>query len=135
MRSPTGDIVADECGKKPAPVVAAKSPGKSHYAAVRTTCARGHSHPSKTEARACAVVHARYPDACVFRNARLPLWCLTPTDAGIPHYVNIDFVVVADGGDPVAFIDAKCGKRSRDWERGRAAAQATYGIAVEELEA
>jgi hypothetical protein len=32
----------------------------------------------------------------------------------------------------MALIDAKSGRRSRDWERGRAAVEASYGVRVEE---
>lgn len=119
-----------EVGEKPA--------GRSHYNARPTDCARGHRHASKVEARVCASVYAEakkdtFPEAPrVFRNARLPLWALPPTDAGLPHYCNVDFVIYAPAGGIVRIIDAKSGKRSRDWERGRAAVEATYGVKVEE---
>lgn len=110
-----------------------KPAGKSHYSAKATTCERGHNHPSKVEARVCAHVYAEWikPD-CIYRNVRLPLWSLPPTDAGIPHYCNVDFAVVAPSLIFVALVDAKSGRRSRDWERGRAAVEATYGVRVEE---
>lgn len=134
-------VVGSSCprcaAKEPAavaPTVATKARGRSTYRAQRTTCELGHSHPSKVEARVC---HAVYRDhgmnALIFRNVRLPLWALPPTDNGIPHYCNVDFVLYAkEKGGIVAMIDAKSGKRSRDWERGRAAVEATYGVKVEE---
>lgn len=106
---------------------------RSHFNARRTTCLAGHSHPSKVEARVCADVHliAKWDHARVFRNVRLPLLALPPTDAGLPHYCNVDFALVKDG-KIIRLIDAKSGRSSRDWERGRAAVEASYGIRVEE---
>jgi hypothetical protein len=107
---------------------------RSHFNAVRTTCALGHTHPSKVEARVCASVYAEYgswDDTTIYRNVRLPLWRLPPTDAGLPHYCSVDFAVFRHGL-MMALIDAKSGRRSRDWERGRAAVEASYGVRVEE---
>lgn len=124
--------------------------GRSHFNAKRTVCEAGHAHPSKAEARVCASVYAEFSEEVaewgyrILRNVRLPLWSLPPTDAGLPHYCNVDFAIYApheateigfrrkSQGALVALIDAKCGRRSRDWERGRAAVEATYGIRVEE---
>lgn len=107
---------------------------RSHWAATPTTCTRGHRHQSKVEARVCPVVatEAEAAKATLYRNVRLPLWALAPTDAGIPMYCNVDFVFVS-GGRIVRIVDAKRGRRSRDWARGRKAVEATYGVAVEEL--
>lgn len=123
---------------------AEKPKGRSHFNAKATVCERGHRHPSRVEARVCASVYATYghdPSLTIYRNVRLPLWTLPPTDAGIPHYCNVDFAVLGYIGHEsknglwkglVALIDAKSGRRSRDWERGRAAVEATYGVKVEE---
>lgn len=81
----------------------------------------------------CPVVRGEAPKgATVYRNVRLPLFALPPTDAGIPLYLNVDFVVVSDRRI-VRLIDAKSGRRSRDWRRGAAACEATYGLKVEEV--
>lgn len=107
---------------------------RSHFSAVATTCERGHRHPSKVEARVCAWVYARASEGeTVYRNVRLPLFALPPTDAGLPHYCNVDFATVKSGR-LYWLVDAKSGRRSRDWERGRAAVEATYGLRVEETD-
>jgi hypothetical protein len=72
MRSPTGAIVADECGKKPAPVAAAKAPGK--YRATPTHV-DGIRFASKTEAG--LYEYAKTCGAVVVPHARWPLNCLT----------------------------------------------------------
>lgn len=100
-----------------------------------TTCDLGHNHPSKVEARVCRRVHDEtVAPRRVYRNVRLPLFALPPTDAGIPMYLNVDFVVV-EGTKIVRLVDAKTGRVSRDWRRGAAACEATYGLKVEECDA
>ena len=116
-----------------APRRAARTRGRSHFNATATTCVHGHNHQSKVEARVCPVVRAEAPaGATVYRNVRLPLFALPPTDAGIPLYLNVDFVVVVDRRI-VRLVDAKSGRVSRDWRRGAAACEATYGLRVEEV--
>lgn len=109
--------------------------GRSHFNAKATVCERGHRHDSKVEARVCASVYVEAVEPVrVYRNVRLPLWCLAPTATGIPMYARIDFAVV-DGCRLVRLIDAKhakAGHASRDWARGRAAVESTYGLKVEE---
>lgn len=112
----------------------------STYSAKRTKCSRNHNHPSKVEARVCEAVHLEWCSPHeVYRNVRLPAWSIGRTDAGIPHYVSVDFAVVEvvpmlhGTIFKIAYLcDAKLGKRSRDWERGRAALQTTYGVSVVE---
>ena len=100
-----------------------------------TTCDLGHNHPSKVEARVCRRVHDNtVAPRRVYRNVRLPLFALPPTDAGIPMYLNVDFVVI-EGTKIVRLVDAKTGRVSRDWRRGAAACEATYGLKVEECDA
>lgn len=110
--------------------------GRSTFSAKQTTCERGHRHRSKVEARVCARVYAdaEQDGMTAYRDARLPLWALPPTDAGIPFYITIDFVVKDVSGRIARLVDAKSGRRSREWARGRAAAEATYGIKVEETD-
>jgi len=115
------------------PAAAEKVTGRSHFNATPTTCVLGHRHQSKVEARVCPVVRDAAPvGATVYRNVRLPLFALPPTDAGIPLYLNVDFVVVVDRRI-VRLVDAKSGRVSRDWRRGAAACEATYGLKVEEV--
>ncbi len=115
------------------PARGGKVAGRSHFNATPTTCDAGHRHASKVEARVCPVVRRAAPDgATVYRNVRLPLFALPPTNAGIPLYLNVDFVVVVDRRI-VRLVDAKSGRVSRDWRRGAAACEATYGLKVEEV--
>ena len=117
----------------PAVPVAVASKGRSHFNAKDTTCLLGHAHPSKVEARVCARLHHERADGdVIYRNVRLPLFALPPTARGIAMYLNVDFVVTRDR-HMVRIIDAKSGKRSRDWSRGAAACEATYGLKVEEM--
>ncbi len=114
-------------------VGAATDKGHSHFNATNTTCLLGHAHPSKVEARVCARVHAETTaPRRVYRNVRLPLFALPPTDAGIPYYINVDLVVV-EGTKIVRLVDAKTGRVSRDWRRGAAACEASYGLRIEEV--
>jgi len=128
---PDGRFTADACGPlEVARPMTTRRP--SLFSAKPTTCDLGHNHPSKVEARVCREVHAEAPaGASVYRNARLPLWALPPTDAGLPHYCNVDFVIT-EGGEVSRLVDAKKGRRSRDWQRGRASVEASYGVKVEE---
>jgi hypothetical protein len=116
-------------------VGAATDKGHSHFNATNTTCLLGHAHPSKVEARVCARVHHERADGdVIYRNVRLPLFALPPTARGIAMYLNVDFVVTRNRR-MVRIIDAKSGRRSRDWARGAAACEATYGLKVEECDA
>lgn len=112
------------------------APKRSTFSnAKATTCDLGHNHPSKVEARVCARVHAETTaPRRVYRNVRLPLFALPQTDAGIPMYLNVDFVVV-EGTKIVRLVDAKTGRVSRDWRRGAAACEASYNLKVEECDA
>ncbi len=115
------------------PPVAPSMPGRSHFNATPTTCDAGHRHASKVEARVCPVVRAEAPaGATVYRNVRLPLFALPPTDTGLALFLNVDFVVIVDRRI-VRLVDAKSGRVSRDWRRGAAACEATYNVKVEEL--
>lgn len=97
-----------------------------------------HVHDSVTEARVCGTLRSELAGVQVllFVATRLPAWALGPQPNGKPLYVSIDFAVV----DPVTFrvlrlVDAKPKHQeavSRDWKRGRAALERTYGVRVEE---
>ena len=110
-------------------------PRKSTFSNAKpTTCDLGHNHPSKVEARVCKRVHDEtVAPRRVYRNVRLPLFVLPPTETGIPMYLNVDFVVI-EGTKIVRLADAKTGRVSRDWRRGAAACEATYGLKVEEVD-
>lgn len=117
----------------------AKLPGRSHFSAKRTHCGV-HWHPSKVEARVCGRLREIYDPArgaagAIYLQVRLPLLSSSPTDSGRPLYFTIDFAIVAPGGRLVRMVDAKSGRRrSREWLRGKLAAQATYGLRVEEMD-
>lgn len=109
--------------------------GRPWSAARPTDCSCGRRHGSRLEARVCA--HVRVPLAAadgylLLQQIRLPAFTLAPRERGAAFYVTIDFGIV-HRGRLVRLIDAK-GRRSRDWARGRAAIEASYGIKVEEID-
>lgn len=102
----------------------------------RTTCAAGHPHASKWEATCCPRAYAEAErDGCiVFRAPRLPCFGVGPDPSGQPYYVTPDWALAKDHV-VVRIIDAKPrakAARSRDWRRGRALLEASYGVTVEE---
>ena len=107
-------------------------------AAKPTDCPRGHRHGSRIEARFCGIVLAEASaEERVFVHARVPLWVLGADAGGRPaSYFTPDFLVLGPGPDGRPVIrrcfDAK-GRTSREWRRGRAAFQETYGVEVVEV--
>lgn len=100
-----------------------------------TTCAAGHRHASRLEARVCAQLTAELvpPHQTLLQQVRLPLLAVAPDRRGRPLYATVDFVVL-EAGRIVRLVDAK-GRVSRDWRRGVAALEATYHMQVEEITA
>lgn len=90
--------------------------------------------PSKLEARVYKLLRAGLkPGERLYRQVRLPLLAVAPTDSGLPLYMTVDFAIVSASG--WRLVDAKSRRKSRDWERGKRALEATYGLRVEELSA
>jgi len=97
-----------------------------------------HAHGSRLEARVCAALtlEARATGLRLFQQIRLPLLTSAPARnhnglcTGRALYITIDFALVNAAGQIVRLIDAK-GRVSREWTRGAAAVEATYGIPVE----
>lgn len=88
--------------------------------------------PSKMEARVFQSLSANLqPGEQLYRQVRFPLLAVSPGKNQVPLYITIDFVVVGVGGTWRA-IDAKSGRKSREWDRGKAAFEATYGIPLNE---
>ncbi len=103
-----------------------------------TVCRIGHRHASQMEARVCGRLTQECDDfpglGTLYQQARIPLWTLAPGKNDRPLYLTVDFVIVKDG-KMVRAIDAKAkGRISRDWRRGAAAFEATYGIKIEEVD-
>lgn len=106
--------------------------GLGHRTAIPTEV-DGIRFPSKTEARVYARLRreAIAEGARLYRQVRFPLLSIAPNDKGVPLSISIDFALVYSDGR-VRLIDAKAKKwKSRDWERGRRAAEACYGVAIE----
>lgn len=120
---------------KPVPLY--RMPGRPRYSAKPTFCDAGHRHPSKVEARVCGELRTELlgTDLRLFLAPRLPLFAIAPSERGRPLYFTPDFAIVAPGGKMVRIVDAKSGRRrSPEWRRGKSAAEATYGLRVEEIE-
>jgi len=87
---------------------------------------------SKTEARVAARLLAELPPgATIFCQVSVPLLSIAPREGGTPFYISIDFFVVEANGRFRA-IDAKTRRKSREWARGRAAAERWLGCRIEE---
>lgn len=100
----------------------------------------GITFPSQTQARVYVRVKSELrPGERLMLDLRLPLPNLCPVVTRKPWCIRIDLVVWALDGERwrvVRLVDAKPSKwKSRDWPRGKAAAQAAYGVTVEEAEA
>jgi hypothetical protein len=98
----------------------------------------GRKFPSKTE----ALVYRRLRAECdaagllLVLQARMPVWALTDS-TGRPGYVTPDFVILDGRMRILRIVDAKPRNRkavSRDWNRGRRALEASYGVKVEEVD-
>lgn len=87
--------------------------------------------PSKMEARVYQRLVREYPSPnVIYRQVRLPLLSIAPESQGRPAYITIDFVV-KQADQSLVYIDAKGGRVSRDWKRGRLAFEAQYGPLIE----
>lgn len=115
-----------------------KAGGKRPWSnAKKTTCAALHSHPSKVEARVCDRLRddvlREEGGAKLVRNVRLPLIASTLFGC-VPLSMTVDFAVYSPSGKLLRLIDAKSGRRrSRDWARGKAVLEASFGVTVEEM--
>lgn len=130
--------------RDPAPAV-----GRSHFAAKPTQAewidGSVVTFPSKTEARVAArlVLEVKaqrvedqrrgWPATRIFRQVRIPLLSIDPRRGGTPYVLTVDFVIQYGGGSR-RYIDAKTKRKSPEWARGRAAAQAELGISIEETD-
>jgi hypothetical protein len=125
---------------------AATQPGRRPWsAAVPCGGEGGVRFASKTERRVWERLRAALrPGETLVRQVRMPLLSLAPDGGGKPLYLTVDFAVLshAPAGDDrwtalscglwVRWVEAKCrGRVSRDWRRGRAAWEATWGPIVE----
>lgn len=101
-----------------------------------TDCTCGRKHASKMEARVCARLRSELRHGQrLYHQVRLPLFVLPPTESGVPHYLTVDFLITRSDGSMWVAVDAKSkGRVSRDWRRGAAAFEATYGIKIEETD-
>ncbi len=73
------------------------------------------------------------PGARLYRQVRVPLLSIAAGRRGMPLYLTVDFVVVRGDGSE-EWIHAKTRRRSREWIRGRAAAEAWLGAPVAEVD-
>ena len=106
--------------------------GAKRECAVCKTPAR--RFPSKTEARVYGRLVKDYGAENVYCQVRFPLLSIARTDAGIPMYFTLDFIVTAHPLASKLYMDAKSGtRRSRDWARGRAAFEKMMGCKVQEI--
>ncbi len=138
--------VCDTCGDAWPAIAGSATPrkaatkGKSHYANVPTECGKRHRHASKTEAAVCGALHAEYEAQegngffSIIQQPCFPLLIIATRENDRPLYFTPDFVVWSSGR-MLRVIDAKSGRRrNREWARGKAAFEATYGIKVEEVD-
>ena len=133
---PQERMSAGEFQAKHVPEHAQSPAGRRWSAATPTECGCGRKHPSKMEARVCARLRAELGRGQrLYHNARMPLFVLPPSETGTPHYLTVDFLITRSDGSVWRAIDAKAkGRVSRDWRRGAAAFQSTYGIKIEECD-
>ena len=104
---------------------------KRPRAAAVPTKREGIRFGSKLEADVYVVLTAGLgSDERIYCHPRFPLVSVAPSANGAPLYFSPDFLIVGPKGWRV--VEAK-GRRSRDWERGKAAFVAAYGVEVEEV--
>ena len=98
--------------------------------AVKTVCNGGHTHASKMEGRVCERLTARaqVEGWTLLQQVRFPLLAIGKM------YLTVDFVLWRSKVEWHA-LDAKAASRvSRDWRRGAAAFEATYGRRIDEVD-
>lgn len=110
--------------------------GRSHWNA-SPTIVDGIRFASKTEARVYRRLKAELnAGERLYCHVAMPLWSLAPRSNGRPHTLNVDFILVRpqEGIGVWRAVDAKPTgrRRSRDWARGAAAFEASYGIRIDE---
>ena len=100
--------------------------------AVRTEV-DGITFPSKTEALVYSILKAMLKTGDrLYRQVRLPLLSIGPGPKLVPLALTVDFCLVGANGVRL-YVDAKSRtRRSREWVRGKAAAEAAWGIKIEE---
>lgn len=107
--------------------------------AVPTRASDGTRFPSRTQAR----VYERMllelkPGQRLTLDEALTLGSLLPPVTRKPPKIRIDFVIrelVGSRWEIVRLVDAKPKRwASRDWHRGKLAAEASYGVRIEEME-
>jgi len=114
------------------------SRGKSKWNA-KPTKVDGIRFDSKVEAHVYERLVRQYGKSRVYRQVRFPLLSIAPDSRRRPLYMTVDFVVKLqrfgiDAIDDMEVIDAKSGKRrSREWARGKAAFESTYGVQIMEV--
>lgn len=91
--------------------------------------------PSKTEARVAErlLERAKAEGARIYRQVRVPLLSIAPQESGVPYYLTVDFVIVFQDNHE-EWVDAKTARKSPEWMRGRAAAEAWLGVRIEETD-
>ena len=105
---------------------------RSWSRAVPTTL-DGIRFPSKMEARVYQTLKTSMEEGDIlYRQVRFPLLSSAPTETGVPLAFTVDFVIVRGKGWRV--VDAKGKRKSREWERGKRAFEACYGVPVEEVD-
>ena len=112
--------------------MAKKKTGRPWSNARKAACPCGRTHPSRLERTVCLRLTAEaQATGCQLRQqVRFPLLAVP---GGLA--ITVDFVLWRSPTDWRA-IDAKSpGRVSRDWRRGAAAFQASYGRAIEEVPA
>ena len=119
---------------------------KRPWSAAVPTTVDGVRFASKMEARVFARLKAELrPGETLLRQVRLPLLAIAPNDREVPLALTVDFAILrVDSLAPgewarlgpacwIRWIEAKGKRRSRDWARGKAAFEATWGR-IEEVE-
>lgn len=102
---------------------------KNPWSNAQPTEVGGIKFPSKVQARVYAALVSEYGSDCIRCDVRMPLV------SGIKEgakclYITIDFAIVINGR-VVKWIDAKTRRKSRDWVRGKAMFEASWGKIVE----
>lgn len=118
------------------PIKATSSPGKtkkSPWSNATPTEVDGIKFPSKTEARVYRRLRGELKAGeRLYCQVRFPLLAIGPVERLRPLNFTVDFVIVQRDGT-WRVIDAKTGRKSREWARGKAAFEATYNVKVEEV--
>jgi len=92
--------------------------------------------PSKTEARVAERLLQEEKvtlGARLYRQVHVPLLSIASNDRGKPLVFTVDFVLVYSTGVK-RYIEAKTGRRSRDYPLRRRAAEAWLGQRIEEVD-